>query len=263
MTPYTISPSCRSPKSSKSRRCLIISRLTSMSLILLAAVSLFTSCTVKQDIFIQTNASGDAMIEVVVEDFFKAVIADYAVFFPEGETDVTQDNLDAVSIELNKSPYTSNAVMRKIDDSTYLGSFDFTDLDGFFRDLKNEDSSKTVVTYTQEDGFHTIDLYIDIENYYQLTEMLPILAEPSFAIFGPEENVGVSETDYRDMISYVLGEEGPGSLSNSSIDIIIETDRPIVTQQGGTLLSPSRILFSVPMVDFLLLAEPISKSVTW
>ena len=260
MSPYAISPTC--PTDRQSRRPQRV-RLTPLFALLLLSLILFSSCTVKQEIFIQTNASGDAMIEVVVEDFFKAVIADYAVFFPDGETDVTQDNLDAVSLELNNSPYTSNAVMRKIDDSTYLGSFDFTDLDGFFRDLKKEDSSKTVVTYFEEDGYHTIDLYIDIENYYQLTEMLPILAEPSFAIFGPEENIGVSKADYLDMISYVLGEEGPGSLSISTIDIIIETDRPIVTQRGGTLLNPNRILFSIPMIDFLLLAEPISKSVTW
>ena len=221
------------------------------------------SCTIKQQITVHVDESGDAQFEILIEDYFIEVVKDFQVFAEE-ETDVTQDNLDELAVELNESDYTSDAIFEKIDDNFYRGNFNFSDLEEFFNELKEEDDENlSVFTYTKRGFVQSLNIYIDIDNYYQLKKLVPMLEDPEFAMFGPEENIGVSEVDYIDMIGFALGDEGPPSLRRSFIEVIIVTDHPIITQKGGTLLSPKKISFNIPMLDFLLLAEPIERTVTW
>jgi hypothetical protein len=229
----------------------------------IALTAATASCTIKQQITVHVDESGDAQFEILIEDYFIEVVKDFQVFAEE-ETDVTQDNLDELAVDLNKSNYTSDALFEKVDDNFYRGSFNFSDLEEFFNELKEEDDENlSVFTYTKRGFVQSLTIYIDIDNYYQLKKLVPMLEDPEFSMFGPEENIGVSEVDYIDMIGFALGDEGPPSLRRSFIEVIIVTDHPIITQKGGTLLSPNEISFNIPMLDFLLLAEPIVKTVTW
>lgn len=229
----------------------------------IALTAAASSCTIKPQITVHVDESGDAQFEIAIEDYFIEVVKDFQVFAEE-DTDVTQDNLDELAVELNSSDYTSDAFFEKINDNFYRGSFNFSDLEEFFNELKEEDDENlSVFTYAKRGFVQNLNIYIDIENYYQLKKLIPMLEDPEFAMFGPEENIGVSEVDYIDMIGFALGDEGPPSLRRSYIEVIIVTDHPIISQKGGTLLSPNKISFNIPMLDFLLLADPIYKSVTW
>ncbi|NQT59090.1 MAG: hypothetical protein HQ557_08920 [Bacteroidetes bacterium] len=231
--------------------------------LVIAITAAAASCTIKQQITVHVDESGDAQFEIAIEDYFIEVVKDFQVFAEE-ETDVTQDNLDELALDLNGSDYTSDAVFEKIDDNFYRGSFNFSDLEEFFNELKEDDDENlSVFTYTKRGFVQILNIYIDIDNYYQLKKLVPMLEDPEFAMFGPEENIGVSEIDYIDMIGFALGDEGPPSLRRSYIEVVIVTDHPIISQKGGTLLAPDKISFNIPMLDFLLLAEPIVKSVTW
>ena len=231
--------------------------------LIVALTAAAASCTIKQRITVHVDKSGDAQFEIAIEDYFIDVVKDFQVFAEE-TTDVTQDNLDELAVELNKSEYTSDALFKKVDDNFYRGSFNFSDLEEFFNNLKKEDDENlSVFTYTKRGFVQNLNIHIDIDNYYQLKKLVPMLGDPEFAMFGPEENIGVSEADYIDMIGFALGDEGPPSLKRSFIEIVIVTDHPIISQKGGTLLSPNEISFNIPMLDFLMLAKPIVKSVTW
>lgn len=233
-------------------------------LVLISFIALAASCTIKQEIRVHVDGSGDAQFEVEIEDYFIEVVKDFEVFSEE-ETDVTQDNLDELAVELNDSEHTSDALFIKKNDNFYTGSFNFSDLQGFFETLKEEEDeeSLTIFTYEKRGFVQNLTIHIDIDNYYQLKKIIPILEDPEFSMFGPEENIGVSEADYLDMIGFALGDEGPPSLHRSFIEIVIITDHPIISQKGGELRAPNEIVFTIPMIDFLLLSEPIVKRVTW
>ncbi len=235
-----------------------------LSAIILVLIST-ASCTIKQEITVHVDESGDASFEIAVEDYFIEVIKDFEVFAEE-DTDVTQENLDELALELNESEYTSDAFFEKVNDNFYKGTFNFSDLEEFFRELRKEEEETEVLSVFsyQKRGFvQNLTIHIDLDNYYQLKEIIPLLDDPEFAMFGPEENIGVSEADYIDMIGFALGDEGPPSLRRSYIEVVIITDHPIISQKGGVLRSPNEIVFTIPMLDFLLLAEPIDKQVTW
>ncbi|MCF7943043.1 MAG: hypothetical protein K9L21_01260 [Spirochaetia bacterium] len=230
-----------------------------------AVLTAASSCTVKQELVVHVDESGNASFEIAIEDYFIEVVKDFQVFAEE-DTDVTQDNLDELAVDLNTSEYTSDAIFNKVSDNFYTGSFNFSDLEEFFNELREEEEKNetiSVFTYEKRGFVQNLNIYIDIENYYQLKKLVPLLEDPEFAMFGPEENIGVSEEDYIDMISFALGDEGPPSLLRSFIEVVIITDHPIISQKGGRLRAPNEIVFNIPMLDFLLLAEPIRKTVTW
>ncbi len=232
--------------------------------LIIAIIAAAASCTIKQQITVHVDESGDARFEIEIEDYFIEVVKDFQVFAEE-ETDVTQGNLDELALELNESEYTSDAFFEKINDNFYRGNFNFSDLEEFFNELKEEedDESLTIFTYAKRGFVQSLNIHIDIDNYYQLKKLIPMLDDPEFSMFGPEENIGVSEVDYIDMLRFALGDEGPPSLQRSYIEIVIITDHPIISQKGGELRATNEIVFTIPMLDFLLLAEPIKKSVTW
>ncbi len=231
--------------------------------IVLAVLFFLPSCTIKQEIFINADASGNVEFDIQVEDFFTAVVEDFTVFIPEEESDITDLNIKDMQNSINSSPYTSHAVFYELEKNHYTGKFRFDDAENLFNDIHDEIHLESLFSFDTAGNQRTLSLYLDINNYEDLTELIPLLKDPTFAIFGPEENVGVSEADYLDMISYLLGEEGPGAIERSYISIIINTDSPIISHTNGTIKSDKQIEFRIPIIDFLLLSEPIHYSVTW
>ncbi|MCF7933782.1 MAG: hypothetical protein K9M84_04840 [Spirochaetia bacterium] len=231
-------------------------------LLLLGSIAL-SSCTIEQEIFIDIDSSGSVYFDVTVEEFFNAVVEDFTVFLPEEESDVTDINMKELQDSINESPYASRAELFELEKNRYTGTFQFGNAEAFFNDVNDELKLESLFDFSTRGDLHTLRLYLDIDNYGELTELIPLLKDPSFSIFGPEENIGVSEADYLDMISYLLGEEGPGAIERSYISLIINTETPVVSVKNGTKLSARQVEFRIPIIDFLLLAEPVDYSVTW
>ncbi len=209
------------------------------------------------------NAAGEVEFDIEVEEFFTAVVEDFTVFIPEEERDVTDTNIQELQDSINESPYAHDAVFIETEKNHYIGTFKFDDAESFFNDVHDELKLESLFSFTTKGDQNTLTVYLDMDNYAELTELIPLLKDPSFSIFGPEENVGVSEEDYLDMISYLLGDEGPGAIDRSEISIIINTDSPIISQTNGIEHAEDQVEFAIPIIDFLLLAEPINYSVTW
>ena len=93
--------------------------------------------------------------------------------------------------------------------------------------------------------------------------MIPFLSDPNFEVYGPEYNQGMSEADYLDMIFYLLGEEAPEALQTSLVTINVTLPGEIISAEGVTVTGANSFTYAFPLIDFLLLAEPMSFSVTW
>jgi len=76
-------------------------------------------------------------------------------------------------------------------------------------------------------------------------------------------NQGLSEADYLEMISFMLGEEGPPAIEQSVITLQVKTPTSITGFSNGRKISDTLYEFSFPLIDFLLLEDPITFSVSW
>ncbi|PKL10934.1 MAG: hypothetical protein CVV52_15910 [Spirochaetae bacterium HGW-Spirochaetae-8] len=239
------------------------------SSLLLAALSImvmlvFTSgCVMQQGISMNANNSGWATTDLVVDDFFIAVLDDFATFTPEGpQTSIMDASVDDFLEMLQTKPSASNITLVKTGASSYFFDFDFTSLHQFLLEM-NKLEPQSILTVGPEGKNTAMKFYLDLKNYPELAKMIPFLADPNFETFGPLYNEGLSVADYLDMISYILGEEGPDAIMQSVISIRITTPTNVISQKGGTKTGANSVRFDIPLIDILLLAKPISFSAIW
>ncbi len=220
------------------------------------------SCTVHEEITIFVDDSGFSEFTVEIQPFFLEVLDDYSAFLPEEEADLSRLDAERLEAELLKSDYVYDATVHEASETFYSGIFHFTDA-RYILAKAEEDQRVDILTYTTTGRTQQVVIYIDIDNYSLLEDLVPILKDPAFSTFGPEENRDVTEEEYYEMVSYMLGEEGPGAIQTSEIRIVIHTSRPIIRQNGGRIVNPRQVVFTIPLIKFLLLHEPLMFSVSW
>lgn len=230
----------------------------------LIVLFLLSSCVMQQGLTLyQQGKGGWATSDLYVYDFFLSVLEDFEPFSEEERTiSIMDEHVEDFVIQLYHSPSASNISSMKIGDNGYFIDFSFSSLVDLLSDL-NKKETQSIVTVDEAYGISTLRFYLDIDNYEELERMIPFLSNPNFETFGPLYNEGMSEEEYLDMMSYILGDEAPPSIEQSLISLRFTTPKAIKSLSGGVQESPNSVRFDIPLIDFLLLAEPIVFSVSW
>ena len=220
-------------------------------------IFLLMSCQVTEDMSLgNTGSSSETNIEVY--PFFIEVLNDFAEFLPENNEPIMDAAIRDFTGGLESVAGATDASYEKTGDLEYRVVFNFTNISDLLARLGKIDNQSVI---TEDE--HGIRFYLDIDNYHELKEAIPFLADPNFEVYGPEYNIGMSEFDYLDMIYYLLGEEGPGAITESLITIDIDTPKRITSIEGAEKTGPKSFRYEFPLIDFLLLAEPMTFEVRW
>ena len=147
-------------------------------------------------------------------------------------------------------------IFTEIADNTYTGDFSFTDFSSLLVDLSNGHANQSIVTIRKSDTRTHVEININMDNFEELTEIIPFLADPNFEVYGPLYNNDLTEEEYLEMVSFILGEQCPESIGKSKITIVVSAPKAIVSH-NGKLRDSKTVEFSFPLIDFLLLHEPI------
>ncbi|MFA6681383.1 MAG: hypothetical protein WCS35_05080 [Sphaerochaeta sp.] len=218
-----------------------------------------SSCVVTEQLSFKGSADNTSKFDFTVEDFFIAVLEDFSEFVPENQNASLMDSaITDFDKALKYSSTTNNVNIKKLTDNAYEGQFNFMNLDKLFADL-GAGNDQSLLKQTK----NTLTFTLSMDNYDQLVPVIPFLADENFEAFGPVYNQGLSESDYLEMISFMLGEEGPPAIEKSTITLRIATPKPITRFTNGKKVGTNLYEFSFPLIDFLLLADPITFSVSW
>jgi hypothetical protein len=234
-------------------------------LILLTLIILFlgTSCVMQQGLSLSDNQSGWATVDLSVYDFFSTILEDFAPFDAEGlDKPIIEQSVDEFIEQLDAAASTSNVSGMKIKENNYFIDFTFSSLNEILDDLVGE-KEQTLLTIKTVGNQERLEFYLDLDNYPQLTQIVQFLADENFETFGPLYNQGMSADDYLEMISYILGEEGPDAIKESVISLRLTSPKSITSYKGGTLENANTIRFDIPLIDILLLADPITFYAQW
>lgn len=230
----------------------------------LLLVFLLCSCTVVQNLNFEnnTNYSGSSITLFSTDEFFVNVLEDLSSWQENGNNDPILDvAVSEFEYNLILSDVTNNVVFNKLDDNTYGGSFTFDSFEQLTKDLTDNYPDQNLVKIEQlEDEKSRFVLNISLETYNVLEAVVPFLTDDNFKVWGPVYNNPpydeITEEDYKDMVSWVLGEEGPESIDNSMVAIRLNLPKPVL-ETNGNLIDEKTVEFSFPLIDFLLLHEPI------
>ena len=235
-----------------------VTKILIMLLALAIAVSA-SSCVVTENLGFKASGYNTSAFNFTVEDFFIAVIEDFNEFKPtDASSSIMEVAIQDFEKALKNSPTTTSVSLKKLNDNAYSGTFNFTDIQRLFSDL-GAGNDQTLLTLKN----NTLTFSLSMDNYSQLVPVIPFLADENFEAFGPMYNQGLSEADYLEMISFMLGEEGPPAIKKSTITLRIATPTAITSFAGGKKINDNLYEFSFPLIDFLLLAKPITFSVSW
>lgn len=243
---------------------MMCKRIRLMFLIgLVMIMALLGGCVMQQGLSMSNSRSGWATTDLYVYDFFLTVLEDFEPFTPEErEQSIMDASVEDFVTQLHGTSSATNIASSKIGSNGYFIDFTYSSLEDLLSDL-NKREPQSIVTVRTKGKDTTLRFYLDLENYPQLTRIIPFLADENFETFGPLYNEGMSEAEYLDMISYILGEDGPPSITNSVISLRLTTPSSIKSQNGGIRESSNSIRFDIPLIEFLLLAKPIEFSATW
>ena len=229
-----------------------------MSLALLLSSCVVTEALTFNDEITKTaKISGKSHTDIAVDDFFVGVIEDLSNWTDKGNGDPVIDvAIHDFESNLKASRVTSAVNFRENAHNTYTGDFSFIDFSTLLVDLSNGHANQSIVTVRKADTRTHVEININLDNYEELTEIIPFLADPNFEVYGPLYNNDLTEEEYLEMVSFILGEQCPDSIGNSRITIVVSAPKAVVSH-NGRLRDSKTVEFSFPLIDFLLLHHSI------
>ena len=226
--------------------------------VLLSSCVVAEKLTLANDLRTSKAVGGKSHVDLSVDDFFVGVVEDLSDWENKGNNDPILDVAvqDFVS-NLQQSSVTSGIRFLETGHNTYMGDFSFSDFDTLLIDLSKGVENQSIVKLSEKNGKTRVDIRIDMDNFEQLTRIIPFLGDPNFEVYGPLYNHDLTEEEYLEMVSFILGEQCPDSIAASSVKIQVVAPKAISSHNGKTR-NAKTVEFSFPLIDFLLLHEPIT-----
>ena len=227
--------------------------------LILSAIVFLSSCTVSQALEAQSALSGTAETKLEVDQFFLDLLEDFSDFESKSGYSIMDEAMLNLTDRINSSSSSSSVKLLTDGNSRkYVISFDYSSLEKLVYDL-NGGKDNTLLSLEK----NKVALNLTYNNYDELESVIPFLSDPNFEVYGPRYSNGMTEEEYKDMISFLLGEEGVEALEKSFVSIDIRTPGDITGTKGAMKIGSRRAVFSFPIIDFLLLNEPLTFSVEW
>ena len=195
--------------------------------------------------------------DISVQQFFIDVLNDYAEFMPSSDESIMDSAVSAFAGQIEATDEGHSTLFVKTGVNDYSGYFEFGDLEELADQLGGQEQS--IIRQTDK----SLSFYCSIDNYTELESIVPFLADPNISVYLAQYNIGYSEQDYMDMITFAIGEEAPDALRSSMITINVTVPGTITAIEGAEQTGPDSLSYSFPLIDFLLLAEPLAFSVQW
>ena len=228
----------------------------------LLASLIFLSCTMKQEIFLETDGSGTASVQIDLKNFVLPTIEDLAEVSPDVDPDEMLDP-DKIKESLLENPEISNVTASRPLKNRLKMDFAFDSIEDLFEQTEEDIQSSGLIEIEKIGRETKLTLAINRETYKGFNHLIPNIDDPTMAALAPDPDMDISERDYLDMIEFFFGDDGPAGVLDSKLDLVINVNGTITNQTGGRKLTDSKVEFTVPLIRILLLDTNLEYSITY
>lgn len=219
------------------------------------------SCTMKQEILLEKSGEGQVNFEIGMASYLGEVIEQVEMLL-DPETKIPDEEGSFFDVEAIEKGFSENENISALELETpdklnMKGSFRFSSVEDMLSKVKADTAQSKLISF--EKGASSSDLTVKItrETIVALLESNPALNNPLVENFGPAATVGLSSSDYLDMMEFALGEESRKGIQNSKLSINIVVAGKILKQSGGTIINSSTVRFDIPLLDILILDKTL------
>lgn len=226
----------------------------------LLILALFLGCSIKQNVELEADASGNLDMQIRLEPLFVQYIEDLSALTGD-PLEGPVFNVEEIREEFaEREEVTLLAIDTPTRESLEM-KLKFTSIEKVFSS-EEELQQSGIIRFEKVSQGYSVRFHLDRRNFPAVMSFLPALQNPMFEGLGPQENDDTTEEEYYELMDLVLGEGGADSVRNSSIETKVTVKGTLVSQSGGTI-SPGGVTFTVPLIRVLLLDEPLDYSLVF
>ena len=123
-------------------------------------------------------------------------------------------------------------------------------------------ASRPLIAFSGGDP-NTLRVHLARDNYRALTALFPILDHPLLVSLGPQQDLEVTDAEYLEMMGFVLGDDGPPAIEDSTVTVRVEVDGRIIEHDGGELQEDGSLLITIPLIRVLVLDRPLDFTIVY
>ena len=226
---------------------------------------LLLSCAIRQEAYLGRDGSGSVKFRVQLQPFFMDYIRDMAEVAGDEAGGLPKDgifDLARIRRDLEERPGVKVTRLASPKPELLEGELTFRDVEAVFRS-EQQLTQAGVITFTRKGAVRTLQLHLERRNFAQVAAVTPLMRNPVFESLGPQENEGVSEQDYLDMMQFAMGDPAPKGIRESAIELRVTVQGKVVSATGGQVQKDGSVLFRIPLIRVLLLDRPLDYALSF
>ncbi len=203
----------------------------------------FTGCSNRQEVTLNSNGSGSALITVEMNQVLIDYLQDFSVGLGYGEFQEDVFDPTLLAEALGEQGLTLTQYQR-IDDLLWTMDVQFDTL-----------QLPPLITTTQEQNLYTLNFRYNYEIFQAFKEFFGPEVQEFFELLGPGDSY-VSREEYIDFLLFAFDAyiDNPTAfrllLEQQELRVTIQLEGELVSVEGGRVLPSGDVEFVIPMVDF-------------
>ena len=233
-------------------------------LTLVAAALLFVhSCSVRDELILSPDGSGEAHVNVDIHPVLLAYLTDLMTAMTGAEGDLPIFDLDQLRASFQERPGVTLLGAEMPERGALRLRVAFQDINQLFADEESADTVHLTSSGTRRQLVVTLDRNAVRRFLGFAPQDSSMLAD----ILLPPEDGSLSTAEYRDELEWAFEEYGDGgevadALDGSAIEVTVRPRGRIISQSGGSV-SGDAVVFRIPVLELLTLDQERVYSVTF
>jgi hypothetical protein len=229
--------------------------------VFLAVIFTLFSCSSRQTIDVAENGDISCDMNIKITKMFASYVDDLSEAVGIRNTN---SYFDVDQIRKSFASYRNVTLERISTPTKYDLNMRFT--------IKNDargiaEATDGILTLSESSGTKKLKFLLDLDKYKVISKKFLIEENPILSRLAPFPDNPFTEEEYLDTADYVFSEYSKDVISiikNSFVDIEINVKGRIISAKGGRIApAGNRVTFSIPVIKFLTLYEPISLEVEY
>jgi len=224
----------------------------------LPLLTVFFSCSARIDGVVREAGSAEISIRTSLEPRTLNLIRSLRMFMGEGSGGQIL-NGESISRSMATAPGIRSVSLRNTNPQTLEGEISITHLDNFLSSGGNR-----FVSFTEGEANSSVVLVLDRNSAPALISRLsPEVEEYLSALMAPAA-LGESMTrqEYLDLVASVYGRPLADEIAAARIRAFVDFPRRLTAVRGGNAVG-NRAEFDIPLVDILVLEQPLRYEAHW